>query len=92
MSKQIYRAGTSIGANTREAQHAQSDADFLSKMQIAHKEADETCYWLSLLHDNGYLNDEQLSSLDADSQRIMRLLNSIVKSTKQRIENKKNNR
>ena len=92
MSKQVYRSGTSIGANTREAQHAQSDADFLSKMQIAHKEADETCYWLSLLHDNGYLNEEQLSSLDADSQRIMRLLNSIVKSTKQRIENKKNNR
>lgn len=59
ISKQVYRSGTSIGANTREAQHAQSDADFLSKMQIAHKEADETCYWLSLLHDNGYLNNEQ---------------------------------
>lgn len=90
ISKQVYRSGTSIGANTREAQHAQSDADFLSKMQIAHKEADETCYWLSLLHDNGYLNDTQFDSLNADAQRIMRLLNSIVKNTKQRIADKKN--
>lgn len=92
LSKQVLRSGTSIGANVREAQHAQSDADFLSKMSIAHKEADESCYWLSLLHDNGFLNDEQFTSLDADSQRIMRLLNSIVKSTKQRIENNKINR
>lgn len=90
MSKQVYRSGTSIGANTREAQHAQSDADFLSKMQIAHKEADETCYWLSLLHDNGYLNDSQFVSIDNDAQRIMRLINSIVKSTKTRISDKKN--
>lgn len=90
MSKQVYRSGTSIGANTREAQHAQSEADFLSKMQIAHKEADETCYWLSLLHDNGYLNDSQYVSIDNDAQRIMRLINSIVKSTKARISDKKN--
>lgn len=90
MSKQVYRSGTSIGANTREAQHAQSEADFLSKMQIAHKEADETCYWLSLLHDNGYLNDNQFTSIDTDAQRIMRLINSIVKSTKARISDKKN--
>ena len=59
-SKQIYRSGTSIGANVRESKHAQSDADFLSKMSIAYKEADETDYWLNLLHDNGYLDDKQL--------------------------------
>ena len=58
-SKQIYRCGTSIGANVRESKHAQSDADFLSKISIAYKEADETDFWLNLLHDNGYLDDKQ---------------------------------
>lgn len=90
ISKQIFRSGTSIGANAREAQHAQSEADFLSKMSIALKEADETNYWLNLLHDNGYLNDDQHSSLNNDIQRILRLLNAIVKSTKKRIEDAKN--
>lgn len=89
MSKQVYRSGTSIGANVREAQHAQSDADFLTKMTISFKEADETSYWLNLLHDNGYLNDDQFNSLDSDNQRILRLLTSITKSTKNKIENQK---
>lgn len=80
ISKQIYRSGTSVGANVRESKHAQSDADFLSKMSIAYKEADETDYWLNLLHDNGYLNDEQYESLSHDMQRILKLLTSIVKT------------
>ena len=80
ISKQIYRSGTSVGANVRESKHAQSDADFLSKMSIAYKEADETEYWLNLLHDNGYLNDEQFESLSRDMQRILKLLTSIVKT------------
>ena len=63
ISKQIYRSGTSIGANVRESKHAQSDADFLSKMSIAYKEADESDYWLNLLHDNGYINDEQFRAV-----------------------------
>ena len=79
-SKQIYRSGTSIGANVRESKHAQSDADFLSKMSIAYKEADETDYWMNLLHDNGYLNDDQFESLSHDMQRILKLLTSIVKT------------
>ena len=89
MSKQIYRSGTSIGANVREAQHPQSDADFLSKISIAFKEADETSYWLNLLHDNGYLNDAQFHSLDQDNQRLLRLLTSIVKTTKAKIQKSK---
>lgn len=89
LSKQVLRSGTSIGANVREAQHAQSDADFLSKMSIAYKEADETSYWLNLFHDNGYLNNSQFSSLGSDNQRLLRLLTSIVKSTKEKIENQK---
>ena len=80
MSKQIYRSGTSVGANVRESKHAQSDADFLSKMSIAYKEADETDYWLNLLHDNGYLNDDQFESLSHDMQRILKVLTSIVKT------------
>ena len=80
ISKQIYRSGTSVGANVRESKHAQSDADFLSKMSIAYKEADETDYWLNLLHDNGYLNDNQFESLSNNMQRILKLLTSIVKT------------
>ncbi len=71
MSKQVVRSGTSIGANVREAQHGQSDADFYAKMSIALKEADETQYWQSLLHDNGYISDFQFASLDQDIQRIL---------------------
>ncbi len=89
-SKQIYRCGTSIGANVRESKHAQSDADFLSKMSIAYKEADETDFWLNLLHDNGYLNDNQFNSLNKDIARILKILSSIVKTMKEKIEaNKK---
>ena len=82
MSKQVYRSGTSIGANVREANHAQSEADFLNKMNIALKEADETDYWLNLLYDNGYLRDAQYESLNLDSTRILRCLTSIVKTMK----------
>ena len=84
-SKQIYRSGTSIGANVRESKHAQSDADFLSKMSIAYKEADETDFWLNLLHDNGYLNDDQFQSLSNDLTRILKLLTSIVKTMRQKV-------
>jgi four helix bundle protein len=85
-SKQLYRSGSSIGANVRESKHAQSDADFLSKMFIAYKEADETNYWLNLLHDNGYLNDDQFQSLSHDCDRILKVLTSIVKTMKEQIE------
>lgn len=88
-SKQIYRSGTSIGANVRESKHAQSDADFLSKMSIAYKEADETDYWLNLLHDNGYLDDTQFDSLEKDIDRILKILSSIVKTMKEKIARNK---
>ena len=88
-SKQIYRCGTSIGANVRESKHAQSDADFLSKMSIAYKEADETDFWLNLLHDNGYLDDTQFNSLKKDIDRILKIMASIVKTMKEKIEGNK---
>ena len=87
-SKQIYRSGTSIGANVRESKHAQSDADFLSKMSIAYKEADETDYWLNLLHDNGYLDNNQFDSLKSDIDRILKILTSIVKSMNKKVKGK----
>ena len=88
MAKQIYRSGTSVGANVRESKHAQSDADFLSKMSIAYKEADETDYWLNLLHDNGYINESQYESLKKDMDRILKLLTSIVKRMNQKVKGK----
>ena len=87
-SKQIYRSGTSVGANVRESKHAQSNADFLSKMSIAYKEADETDYWLNLLHDNGYINESQYESLKTDIDRILKLLTSIVKTMNQKVKGK----
>ena len=87
-SKQIYRCGTSIGANVRKSKHAQSDADFLSKMSIAYKEADETDFWLNLLHDNGYLNDEQFNSMKQDIDRILKILTSIVKTLNEKVKKK----
>ena len=83
-SKQIVRCGISVGANVREAHHAQSDADFISKLSIASKEADETDYWLNILHDNGYLNDAQFGSLDADCQRLNKILTKIIKKLKEK--------
>ena len=87
-SKQIYRSGTSIGANVRESKHAQSDADFLSKMSIAYKEADETDYWLNLLHDNSYINESQYESLKKDMDRILKVLTSIVKTMNEKVKKK----
>ena len=82
MTRQLLRCGTSIGANVAESQHAQSRADFTSKLNIALKEAAETDYWLRLLHEAGYLNNTEFQSVFADCKEIESLLAAIVKSTK----------
>ncbi len=82
LSKQILRSGTSIGAMIREAEFGQSKADFVSKMSIALKEANETDYWLSLLKDTGYLTVEQYKSISTDMNEIIKLLVSTVKTSK----------
>ena len=82
LSKQLLRSGTAIGALVREAEHGQSKADFLSKMNIALKEANETEYWLLLLKDTDYLLENEFQSIQKDCLEILRLLISIVKSTK----------
>ena len=82
LSKQLLRAGTSIGANVAEAEQAQSHADFISKMSIALKEASETNYWLRLLHATDYLNDNEYQSIICDCQELEKMLTSIIKSAK----------
>ena len=87
LSKQILRSGTSIGANMEEAVGAQSEKDFLSKISIAYKEARETKYWLRLLNDSGYLEEEQAQSLFMDIEEMLKLLGSIQKTMRQKIRN-----
>ena len=82
LSKQLLRSGTAIGALVREGVHAQSRPDFLNKMNIALKEAYETEYWISLLHDTGYLSDEMYHSVRKDSVELIKLLSSTVKTMK----------
>ena len=79
MSKQIYKSGTSIGANIAEAQRAQSTADFVAKMKIALKEANETQYWLQLLHETKYISDVEFSSIHDDLVEILKILTAICK-------------
>lgn len=88
MSNQLLRSGTSIGANVSEAQAAQSTNDFISKMSIASKEARETEYWLKLLDNSGYLEKYQIKNdLFNKIQSIVKLLTSIIKTTKEKNEN-----
>ncbi|MBQ8797061.1 MAG: four helix bundle protein [Oscillospiraceae bacterium] len=83
LSRQLLRAGTSIGANVAESEHAQSRPDFSSKLNIALKEAAETDYWLRLLHQTEYLSDKEFHSIFNDCKEIENLLASIVKTMKQ---------
>ena len=82
LSKQVLRSGTAIGALVKESEHAQSKADFISKMSIALKEANETVYWLMLLKDSDYISTAQFDSIHADAVEILKLLISIVKTSK----------
>lgn len=82
LSKQLLRSGTSVGAMVREAEHGQSTADFIHKMAIAQKEINETIYWLELLNATDYLTLEQFESINADAVKIIKLITSIIKSTK----------
>ena len=82
LSKQLLRCGTSIGANVHESIHAQSKADFISKMNIALKEADETDYWLRLLRDSDVINEQEYVSLQKDVKQIIGTLVKIIKTSK----------
>jgi len=82
LSRQLLRCGTSIGANIKEAIRGQSKADFTAKMNIALKEASEAEYWIEILYETGYINNRQFKSIYTDCQELLKLLFSIVKSSK----------
>lgn len=85
LSKQMMRSGTAIGALVREAQQAESKKDFIHKLSIALKEADETDYWLELLYQSGYITKGDFLSWANDLKEILKLLTSIIKTTKANI-------
>lgn len=82
MSKQLLRSGTAIGALIREAEHAESKADFIHKLSISLKEANESDYWIQLLHKTGYLDNLEFELIQNKNVDLIRLLTSIIKSTK----------
>lgn len=86
ISKQILRSGTSIGANIAEAEHPQSTADYLNKVSIALKEANETKFWLLLLRDCNYISEKESESLLSDCYRIIKILATIVGKIKSKIK------
>lgn len=83
MSKQLLRCGTSVGANIAEGERGQTKADFYYKMSIALKEANETYYWLRLLHETNYLSEKEFVSLETDLKEIIALLIAICKTTQE---------
>ncbi len=82
LSKQLIRSGTAIGALIAEAEHAQSKADFVSKINIALKEANESKYWIKLLKDTGYITHEEFTSISTDCYELIKLTASIIKTSK----------
>ena len=82
LSKQVLRSGTAIGALVREAEHAESKADFIHKLSIALKEANETLYWLELLHQGEFIDKQSFQSIAGDSEELIKLLIAIVKTSK----------
>ena len=82
LSRQVLRSGTAIGALVREAEHAESKADFIHKMSIALKEANETLYWLELLYQGEYIDKQSFDSIGFDSEELIKLLTAIVKTSK----------
>lgn len=82
LSKQLLRSGTAVGALVREAEQAESRADFIHKMAIALKEANETDYWLDLLHKSDLIDDKGYHSIQPDATELIKLLTSIIKTTK----------
>ncbi len=82
LSKQLLRSGTSVGAMVREAEHAESKIDFKHKLSIAQKEINETIYWLELLKETAYLEENLFESIYQDAIEIIKLLTTIIKTTK----------
>ena len=84
MSKQVYKSGTSIGANIAESKNAQSNLDYISKLNIALKEADETEYWLTLLYRSETIDKSEFESIESDLKIIIGTLVNIIKKLKEK--------
>jgi four helix bundle protein len=82
LSKQLLRSGTSVGALVRESEHAESRADFIHKLSIAQKEINESIYWLELLKESDYLNQEQFTSIHDDATEIIKIITKIIVTSK----------
>lgn len=82
LSKQLLRSGTSIGANIREAQNAQSKSDFIHKLSISQKECDETLYWLELLSQSDYINKEEFEEAHKAANELLKMLRSSIMTSK----------
>lgn len=89
LSKQLIRSGTAIGALIAEGKYAQSKADFINKLYISLKEANETKYWLRLLKDCNYLNNNMSKSLLDDIEHLIKMLSSSTKTAKENMKNEK---
>ena len=84
LSRQLLRSGTAIGALIREAEQAESRADFVHKLSVALKEASETAYWLDLLTESGYLDSVHGQSMMSDTEELLKILTAIIRTTKPR--------
>lgn len=82
LSKQFLRSSTSVGANIREANNAQSIADFIHKLNISQKECDETMYWLELMFHTEYIGEFEFTTLHSKANEILRMLKSSIKTSK----------
>ena len=82
LSKQVLRSGTAVGALVSEAEFGQSKADFISKLSIALKEANETLYWLSLLKDSEFIDEKKFKSIQPDAEELIKLLVSSINTAK----------
>ncbi|GIJ94876.1 MULTISPECIES: four helix bundle protein [Capnocytophaga] len=87
ITKQLLRSGTAIGALVREAEYAESKRDFIHKLHIALKEANETEYWIELLYKSDYINVTEFDSVSTDLKEILKLLISSIKTIKRTINN-----
>ena len=82
LSKQLLRAGTAVGAMIRESEHAESKLDFIHKLSIAMKEANETQYWIELLYKSNFMDEKSYQSVQTDITELLKLLTAIIKTSK----------
>ena len=87
MSKQVLKSGTSIGANMREAKRPQSEADCVSKLSIALKEAEETAFWLEILSESGYITSDIFQPTYSLTEEIIKILVTVIRNKKQNLQN-----